>query len=107
MHTSRDSSRVIIFGHLVYISCGPGRSVGIAADYGLDGSGSNPGGGRDFLPVQTGPGTHPALCTMSIGSFLGVNYGRGVLLTTHPLLVPQSWKSRAITLPTLWATPGL
>jgi len=24
-----------------------------------------------------------------------------------PLLVPQSWKSRAIPLPTLWATPGL
>jgi len=28
-------------------------------------------------------------------------------LTTHPLLVPRSWKSRAIPLPTLWATPGL
>ena len=24
-----------------------------------------------------------------------------------PLLVPRSWKSTAITLPTLWATPGL
>jgi len=24
-----------------------------------------------------------------------------------PLLVPRSWKSRAIPLPTLWATPGL
>jgi len=30
-----------------------------------------------------------------------------VLLTTHPLLVPRSWKSRAIPLPTLWATSGL
>jgi len=29
-----------------------------------------------------------------------------VLLTTHPLLVPWSWKSRAIPLPTLWATTG-
>ena len=37
----------------------------------------------------------------------GVNCGRGVLVTTHPLLVPRSWKSRAIILPTLWATPGL
>ena len=44
---------------------------------------------------------------MGTGSFLGVKCGRGVLLTTHPLLVPQSWKSRAIPLPTLWATPGL
>jgi hypothetical protein len=27
-----------------------------------------------------------------------------VLLTTHPILVPRSWNSRAIPLPTLWAT---
>ena len=45
---------------------------------------------------------------MGTGSFPGVKCGRGVLLlTTHPLLVPRSWKSRAIPLPTLWATPGL
>jgi len=30
-----------------------------------------------------------------------------VLLTTHPLLVPRSWKGRVITLPTLWTTPDL
>jgi hypothetical protein len=29
-----------------------------------------------------------------------------VLLITHPLLVPGSWKSRAIPLPTLWAITG-
>ena len=62
--------------------------------------------GRDFPPVQTGPGAHPASCKMGTGSFLGVKYGRGVLLTTHPVLVPRSWKSRAIPLPTLWATSG-
>ena len=28
--------------------CGPGSSVGIATDYGLDGPGSNPGGGEIF-----------------------------------------------------------
>ena len=44
---------------------------------------------------------------MGTGSFRGgVKYGRGVLLTTDPLLVPWSWKSEAITLPTLWATTG-
>ena len=59
---------------------------------------------RDFPPVQTGPGVHPASCKMGTGSFPGVNCGRGVLLTTHPLPVPRSRKSRAITLPTLWAT---
>ena len=59
------------------------------------------------VPVQTGPGAHPASCTIGTGSFLGVKCGRDVLLTTHPLLVPRSWESRAIPLPTLWATPGL
>ena len=62
--------------------------------------------GRDFLLVQTDRGAHPASCTMGIESFQGVKYGRGVLLTTHSLLVPRSWKCRAIPLPTLWATTG-
>jgi len=35
---------------------------------------------------------------MGTGSFPGVKCGRGMLL---------SWKSRAIPLPTFWATPGL
>jgi len=62
--------------------------------------------GRDFPPVQTWPEVHPASCTMGTGFFPGVKCGRGVLLTTHPLLVPWSLKSRAITVPTLWATTG-
>ena len=62
--------------------------------------------GRDFPPVQTGPGAHSASCTMGTGSFPGVKYGRGVLLTTHPLIVRRSWKSRAVPLTTLWATTG-
>ena len=62
--------------------------------------------GRDFPPIQTGPGAHPASSKMGTGFSRG-KCGRGVLLTTHPLLVPRSWKSRAIPLPTLWATPGL
>ena len=63
--------------------------------------------GRDFPHVQTGPGAHPTFCKMVTGSLPGVKCGRGVLLTTHPFLVPRSWKSRAISLPTLWATSGL
>jgi len=43
---------------------------------------------------------------MGTGSFPGVKYGRGVTLTTHSLLVPRSWKSRATPLLTLWATIG-
>ena len=59
------------------------------------------------MDSETGPGAHPASCKMGIGSFRGVKCGRGVLLTTHPLLVPRSTKSRAIPLPTLWTTLGL
>ena len=31
---------------------GPGSSVGIATDFGLDGTGSNPGGGEIFRPSR-------------------------------------------------------
>jgi len=47
----------------------------------------------------------PVPCTIGTGSFPGVKYGRGLLLTTHTLLMPWSWKSRAVPLPTLWTTP--
>ena len=62
---------------------------------------------RTMWELGLEPGAHPASYTLGTGSFPGVKCGRGVLLTTHPLLVPQSCKSRAIPLPTLWATPGL
>ena len=62
--------------------------------------GSNPGGA--CLDRPWGP---PSLLYNGYRLFPGVKYGRGVLLTTHPLLVSRSWKSRAIPLPTLWATP--
>jgi hypothetical protein len=91
----------------IFVYYGPGSSVGIATDYGLDGPGIIPVEARFSAHVQTGRGAHPASCTMGAGSFPGIKYGRDVLLTTHPLLVPWSRKSRAIPLPTLWATPGL
>ena len=50
--------------------------------------------------------SHPASCTMGTGSFPGVKCGRGVLLTTHPLLAPRSWKSRVIPLPPSGPQPG-
>jgi hypothetical protein len=86
---------------------GPGSSVGAATDYGLDGPGIKIRCGWDSPPIQTSPGAHPASCTMCTGSFPGVESGRGVLLTTHPLLAPRSWKSRAVPLPTLWACNGV
>jgi hypothetical protein len=49
-----------------------------------------PVGARFSALVQTGPGAHPASCIMGTGSFPGVESGRGVTLTPHPLLVPRS-----------------
>ena len=66
-----------------------------------------PVGMRFPTPIQTGPGAHPASCKMGTRCFPGVKCGGGVLLTAHPLLVPQSWKNRAIPVPTFLATPGL
>jgi hypothetical protein len=81
-------------------------SVGvIATDYGLTVRGSNPGGTRFSASPDLSWG-HPASCTMGTRSFPGVKIGRGVTLTTYPLLVPRSWKSRAVPLPNLWATTG-
>jgi hypothetical protein len=53
-----------------------------------------PAGARFYAPVQTGPGAHPASCTMGTGCFPGVKSGRGV---------PWSRKGRAIPLLPLWA----
>ena len=50
--------------------------------------------GRDFPAAHTGPGTHTGSCKMGTGSFSGVKCGRGVGLTTHPLLVSRSWKRK-------------
>jgi len=36
----------------IFISCGPGSSVGIVTDYRLDNLGSNPGGDEIFSPSR-------------------------------------------------------
>ena len=60
-------------------------------------------GVRFSAPLQTGPGAHPASCTLGTGSFPGVKSSRGVTLIPRPLLVPWSRKSIAIPLLPLWA----
>ena len=68
----------------INIRCGPGSSVGIATGYGMDGPGiESRWGARFSAPVQTGPGAHPASCTMGTGSLPGVKSGRGMTLTSH------------------------
>jgi hypothetical protein len=61
-------------------------SVGIATDYGLDSPGIESWWGREF-PHLSRPVLGP---TMGTGSFPGVESGRGVTLTPHPLLAPRS-----------------
>jgi hypothetical protein len=69
----------------IFWGCGQDSSVGIATGYELDSP------GIEFsAPFQSGPGAHPASCTMGTGSFPGIESGRGVTLTSHPLLVPRS-----------------
>jgi len=64
---------------------GSGRVVDIATVYGLDGPGiESRWGSRFSAMVQTGPGAHPALCTMGTGSFPEVENGHDVNLTPHP-----------------------
>jgi hypothetical protein len=43
-----------------------------------------PVGARFSAPVKTGPGAHPAPCTMGTGPFPRVENGRGVTLTLTP-----------------------
>ena len=76
---------------ITIVRCGPGSVVGIATGYGMDGPGDRiPVGARFSAPVQSGPGAHSASCTMGTGFLPEVKSGRGVTLTPHPLLVPQS-----------------
>jgi len=60
------------------------RVLNETTGYGLEGSGIEYRWEARFsAPVQSGPGSHPASCTMGTGSFTGVKSGRGVTLTTH------------------------
>jgi hypothetical protein len=61
---------MLLYGHIDFIRdnftfyiacCGPGSSVGITTDYGLDGPGSNPGGDEIFLTCPERPWGPPSL----------------------------------------------
>jgi hypothetical protein len=75
MHNLTDASTVVMEGR--------DSSVGIATRHRLDSPGiKSQWGATFFAHVQTGPGAHPASCTMGTGSFHGVKrQGRGA---EHP-----------------------
>ena len=65
--TYQTQKSLLQFGVIIFSKYGPGSSVGMATDYGLDGPGSNPGGDEIFRssrpalgptqpPVQWVPG---------------------------------------------------
>jgi hypothetical protein len=83
---------------LLAVSKGLGSSVGIPTTLQAGRFGDRfPVGERFSSSVQTGPGAHPASCTMSTVSFPGVKSGRWVTLTPGPLLVPLVMKEWSYT----------
>ena len=64
--------------------------------------GTNSGGGEIFRTCPDGPWGPPSLLYNGYRVFPGSRVGRGGTLTTQPLLVPWSRKSRAIRLFPFW-----
>ena len=77
---------------------GPSSSVGIATGHELDVPGSKPVGGEIFRTCSYRPWSPPNLLENGYRFFPGGKNRPGMTLTTHPLLVPWSRKSRIIPL---------
>jgi hypothetical protein len=83
---SASASYAKTIDRLYYRDVGRDSVVRIAA--GLYGD-RIPVGATFFAPVQTGPGAHPASCTMGTGSLSRRLSSRGAALTTDPHLAPR------------------
>jgi hypothetical protein len=81
---------------------GPGSSVGIATDYGLDGPGIESRWGEIFRCPNWSWGT-PSLLYNGYRVFPGGKVRLGRAVDHSPLLMPRSRKGGAIPLPTLEA----
>jgi hypothetical protein len=68
---------------------GPGSSVGVATDYGLEGPGIESRWGEIFRTRPDRPWGPPMLLYNRYRVFPGVESGRAMTLTSHPLLVPK------------------
>jgi hypothetical protein len=81
--------------------------VGIATRYGLEDPGIESRWVEISALIQTGSGPPPSFLYNGYRVFPGGKGGRGVMLTTHTLLVPRLRKSWAIPPLTLWVFLGL
>jgi hypothetical protein len=82
-------------------------SVGIATRYGLEGPGIESRWVETFRTYPDRLRAPPSLLYNEYRVFLGSKCGRGVMLTTQPLLVLRLRKSWAIRPLTLWVLLGL
>ena len=71
----------------------PGSVVGVATRYGLDGPGIESQCGEIFRTYPDRFWGQPSLLYSGYPVFPGGKGGRGVMLTTHSLLVPRLRKS--------------
>jgi hypothetical protein len=104
MQSAKQYNNSIAISICTTFMCEPCSLVSIVSVYRLDDQAievRSLAGPKDFscsLCVQTGTGTSPASCTMATGvPFPVLKRGQGVMLTTHPHLVPRSWMSRSYT----------
>jgi hypothetical protein len=98
---------MFIFSDYQSISWSRDSSVGIATRYGLKGPGIESGWGEIFRTYPDRLLSPSSLLYNGYRFFPGGKGGRGVMLTTHPILVPRLRKSLAIPPLTLWVLLGL
>jgi hypothetical protein len=102
LHTLRNNSHTVLTLRMSRDSV-----VGIATSYGLEGPGIESRWGEIFRTYPDRIRGPPSLLYNGSGVFPGGKGGRGVILTTHPLLVPRLRNSWAIPPLTLWVLLGL
>ena len=100
----RYSFFVDILHHAAQTVRGPGSSVDIVTDYGLDGPGIESRWGDILRTCPDRPWDPSSLLYNGYRIFPGGKKRPGRAAEHSPPLVPRSWRSRVIPLPTLWVT---
>ena len=106
-HFKKKNRTAQIFDRTIPPSGSRDSVVSIATRYGLDGPGIESRWGEIFRTYPDRLRGPPSLLYNGYRVFPGGKGGRGVMLTTHPLLVPRLRKSWAIPPLTPWVLLGL